>query len=427
MKATMVKRMKEMSFSDISKFDVEADLNFLRSSSIEAFSEDYGQISHQPNLLASSKCYISGTCDLMKTGRKSTLVLQAIGTTNRPWRNWIESINCDLVSEIDTGSITKGRATRKGLSQYEIEIQPVIKGEHQLHIKVNDEHIKGSPFQVTVRSAVEELDAPFFALEDFPLYPWGIAVNRAGNLVISESRPEHCVSVFSPVGDHFLSFGDFGSGRGQFRYPSGVAVDDKDNIFVVDNNNHRIQKFTSEGQFLAEAGCEGSDPLRFHYPSGIAFNPSNKKLYVSDGNHQIQVLNTDLTFSSMFGEKGSGLAQFNYPRGMAADSAGSVYVADSRNSRIQVYTAEGEFIRMFGKHGTERGELYSPIGVAIDASSNVFVTDMDNCCVSVFTTDGTFVTSFGSYAQGQGEYNCMAVDNCGVLYVCYYSKGIIMF
>ena len=42
-------------------------------------------------------------------------------------------------------------------SKYEISYQPSSRGRHQLHIKVEGEHIKGSPFPVTVRLPVKKL------------------------------------------------------------------------------------------------------------------------------------------------------------------------------------------------------------------------------------------------------------------------------
>ena len=40
------------------------------------------------------------------------------------------------------------------------------------------------------------------------------------------------------------------SGDGQFDNPIGIAVDNNDNIYVVDRLNHRIQVFTSEGNLF---------------------------------------------------------------------------------------------------------------------------------------------------------------------------------
>ena len=193
--------------------------------------------------------------------------------------------------------------------------------------------------------------------------PRGVAVNQKGEVVVSDND-RHCVSVFSPNGVKLRSFGSRGSRHGQFDRPQGVAVDGKGGILVADYNNHCIQKSTVEGQFLAVVGIKGTRPLQFRYPCDIAL--SNNKVYVTDlGNNRIQVLHSYLTFSSTFGKEGSGKGQFNSPRGIACDSTGNVYVADRDNHRIQVFTAEGKFLRIFRKRGQGKGELDTPISIEV--------------------------------------------------------------
>ena len=141
------------------------------------------------------------------------------------------------------------------------------------------------------------------------------------------------------------------------------------------------------------------------------------------GNYCVQVLNSNLTFSSTFGKNGSGKGQFNSPCGIACDSTGKVYVVDRCNNCIQVFTAEGKFLMMFGRRGNGRGELYWPVGVAIDASCTAYVSDRGCSRVSVFTSGGHFVTSF---AEGLGPPGGLAVDDNGVVYVCY-TNSVVLF
>ena len=226
---------------------------------------------------------------------------------------------------------------RRGQNQYEICYQPTIKGRHQLHIKVEGQHVRGSPFSLAVTLPIEKLGTPILTIGGIE-NPWGIAVNQRGGEVVVSDSIRNCVSVFSPSGVKLRSFGTYGSGHEQFEQPYGVAVDCEGNILVADNNNHRIQKFTVEGQFLAVVGTKGSKPLQFSSPTDITI--SNNKVYVADfGNHRIQVLHT--FFFSTFGKEGSGKGQFNHPQGIACDSTGNLYVANSDNHRIQVFTAEG--------------------------------------------------------------------------------------
>ena len=423
MKANTVRRVKELTTPfqpDFLEPNTKADIVFSAPTDMTAVRQNYGQV-FSPGSPDPSKCHIAGKgAEAAVVGEKSTANLQAINFAGKPCEEPMKSLECELVSEI---ACTRASCSveRRGQSQYEISYQPTIKGRHQLHIKVQGQHIRGSPLSFAAKSPVEKLGDPILTIDKI-VRPWGVAVNQRGEVVVTDGD-RHCVSVFSPSGEKLRSFGKHGSGQGEFNNPCGVAVDGEGNILVADGKNNRIQKFTAEGQFLAAVGTRGSGPLQFFKPTGIAYNAKNRMVYVVDmGNDRVQVLNSDLTFSSIFWKNGSGKGQFYSPWGIACDSTGKVYVADTGNHRIQVFAAEGKFLTMFGRSGHGRGELDWPVGVAIDASGTVYVSEWENSRVSVFTSGGRFVTSFG---KGLGTPGGLAVDDNGVVYVCYYNRVVL--
>ena len=71
-------------------------------------------------------------------------------------------------------------------SQYEISYQPTSRGRHQLHIKVEGEHIKGSPFPVVVKLPVRKLGTPIKTIGGVNK-PWGVAVNKRGDIIVTEN------------------------------------------------------------------------------------------------------------------------------------------------------------------------------------------------------------------------------------------------
>ena len=415
MKTNTVHQVKELTTpfqQDTLKPNTEADMVFSALADLTAMCQSYGQV-FTSGLPDPSKCHTTGKgFEVAVVGEKLTAILHTVSLEGEPCEEPIKSLECKLVSEI-TGTRVSCSVERRGQSQYEISYQPTIKGRHQLHIKVEGQHVRASPSSVAVKSPVEKLGTPILTLGGAK-GPWGVAINLRGEVVVTEAGGD-CVSVFSPNGEKLRSFGTRGSSQGQFITPYGVAVDGEGNILVADSNNNRIQKFAAEGQFLAAVGTKGSGPLQFDYSTDIAFNTSNNKVYVVDnGNHRVQVLNSDLTFSSTFGKEGSGKGQFSDPLGIACDSTGKVYVVDINNYRIQVFTAEGKFLRMFGRRGQGRGELTSPKYVAVDTSGVVYVSEGGSHRISVFTLEGQFVTSFGRKGVGPGEFKYprgLAVDN----------------
>ena len=421
MKTNTVNTVKELTTPlqpDILEPSTEADIVFAALADLHSMCRDYGQVFAQ-NSPDPSKCHATGKgLEVAVVGEESTCILHLLNFEGLCCIDPIKSLDCKLLSEITATESSCSMERRQ--SQYEISYQPTIKGRHQLHIRVEGQHIRGSPFSVAVKLPVEKLGTPILTIGGV-WEPRGVAINQRGEVVVTEPD-NHCIHVFhafNPSGEKLRSFGTHSSGKGQFDKPCGVAVDGEGNILVADTWNHCIKKFTAEGQFLTAVGTRGSGPLQFSCPNDIAISD---KVYVVDfSNHRVQVLNPDLTFYHTFGKKGSGKGQFQYPRGIACDSTGKVYVTDRDNHRIQVFTAKGKFLRMFGQCGQGRGELYKPVGIAIDTSGIVYVSDSENNHVSLFTSGGQFVTSFGRGGEGPGEFNFpigLALDSSGVLYVC---------
>ena len=421
MKSNIVKQVKELTtpFQPYAlKPSTEADMRFFSSPDDTTACRNYGKV-YLAGYPDPSQCQATGRgLETAVVGEKSTAILQTIDFSSEPCSHPIKLLECELVSKI-TGSRVMGNVERRGQNQYEIGYRPTVKGKHQFHVKVEGQHIRGSPFSVAVKLPVEKLGNPILTIDKVK-GPYGVAVNQMGEVVVTECNG-HCISVFSQCGKKLRSFGKPGSGHGQFKYPRGVTVDWEGNILVADVGNQCIQKFTATGEFLTAVGTRGSGPLQFNLPFDVTFNATNNKVYVADhSNYRVQVLNSDLTFSSTFGKEGSGRGQFKYPSSIACDSTGNVYVTDSGNHRIQVFTAGGNFLRMFGRYGEGRGELNQPCGITVDTNDIVYVNELINKCVSVFTCKGQFVTSFGRKREGPGEFTHpfdLAVDNCGVVYV----------
>ena len=72
-------------------------------------------------------------------------------------------------------------------------------------------------------------------------YPYGVCV--AGQYVYVADYGKNCVSVFTTKGEHVTTFGQEGSGDGDFNCPYGVCVDKDGFVYVCDFHNSRVQIF----------------------------------------------------------------------------------------------------------------------------------------------------------------------------------------
>ena len=78
-----------------------------------------------------------------------------------------------------------------------------------------------------------------------------------------------------------------GSAANQLSWPAGVAVDGDGNLYVADQNNHRVQMFppgsTSATEGITVAGGNGYGPAanQLGHPADVAFD-TDGNLYVAD-------------------------------------------------------------------------------------------------------------------------------------------------
>jgi sugar lactone lactonase YvrE len=70
----------------------------------------------------------------------------------------------------------------------------------------------------------------------------GIGVDSEGHLYVVEGL-SGLVQVFDRDGNLLYYFGQRGTGLGDFQLPTGLFIDHKDRVFVVDSYNRRVQVF----------------------------------------------------------------------------------------------------------------------------------------------------------------------------------------
>ena len=302
--------------------------------------------------------------------------------------------------------------SKKPPSRYEVSYTPVSRGQHKLHVQVNDREINGSPFTVTAYPDPRKLDLPVRTVTDLN-HPYSIAFNSHQEMIVSEWGG-HRLSIFDIKRQKIRTFGSQGDSPDQMIKPAGVATDDTDNIYV--SSYHKLQKFTSSGELIKCIGKEGRKEGEFDDPRGVTLY--DNQVYVCDGNnHRIQVFDFNLNFVRSIGSCGKGRGELNKPRDVKFDTAGNMYVAEYGNGRVQVLDTSGQFIRAFGQEG--EGKLSRPSGLHI-VDKYVYVSDWSGECIVVYETSGQFVTSFGRYGQNEGEFSSPYITSCtdGFIYVC---------
>jgi DNA-binding beta-propeller fold protein YncE len=218
-------------------------------------------------------------------------------------------------------------------------------------------------------------------------------------------------------------FGTKGSGDGQFRYPSDLAIDSAGDVYVADQDNQRIQKLAPDGRLLAKWGSGLLDegqmaPGAFDDPSGVGVDPAGNVWVVENDNKRVQKLAPNGSHLLTFGED----AGFSDPRQLALAPNGDVYVTDLNGSVFR-FASDGTLLGTFGG-----GRLESPGGIAVDRAGNILVADRDQFRVDVFSPTGDLLRSISRpLSRGALYARDVALDASGNVWVLVDGEGLVKF
>lgn len=217
-------------------------------------------------------------------------------------------------------------------------------------------------------------------------------LNRAGPEV-GIRLPYKRVTICTVDEEYLGEFGTGGTGQGRFWWPSALAFDSQDQLYVADEALQRISIFSKDGTFLTSWGVPGSSDGQLDHPSFIAFDQEDNLLVSDSLNHRVQVFTKEGAFLRQWGGYGDGPGRFNMPWGLALDSKGNVYVADWRNDRVQKFDGLGAFLDHWGAPGSGPRHFYRPAAIAVDDDGLMYVADWGNERVLVLSPDGEVVAS----------------------------------
>ena len=172
--------------------------------------------------------------------------------------------------------------------------------------------------------------------------PTNVAIGLKGDIYISDGYGNARVHVFSPKGELKRSWGEPGTGPGQFYLPHGIAVDAEGRVFVCDRESDRIQIFSPDGEYLSE----WTDTQR---PTHVCFD-SLGRAYVTE------------------------LAWYE---GDTSQRLGPITKDKERHARMSIYDKNGKVLARWGTpQATAPGSFAAPHGLALDSKNDLYVSEV---------------------------------------------------
>ncbi len=224
--------------------------------------------------------------------------------------------------------------------------------------------------------------------------------------LLSEPRTLDAGAKDPPI-KFLLTWGKMGKEAGELHSPIGIAINAKDEIFVTEFKNNRVQKFSTEGKALLHFAVE-------KMPGGIAVDKAGGIYVAPMMSHKICVYDETGKLLREWGKEGKGDGEFDQPGGIAIAKDGTVYVADQVNRRVQRFTPTGKFLGKWGEYGTKPGQFDGLDGIknrtggphflAFDRQGNLFTTEGKIGRVQKFTPEDKPLLAFGSNSTEPGGF-----------------------
>lgn len=251
--------------------------------------------------------------------------------------------------------------------------------------------------------------------------PTDVAFDRYGNMFVADGwnncirkiNSQGIITTIAGTGIPGFS-GDGGlATKALLRCPMALAFDSKGNLYVADCSNYRIRKITPLG-FISTVGGTGirgiygdngpATKAMIGRTTDIAVDSKDNIYIVDDGNNRIRKISKTGVITTIAGTGDEGYSEdgtlakdclTKYPYGIFIDKDDNIFFSDNGNVVIRkvdkrniVTTVAGSVLQPgYSGDGNAplRGKIFNPGGIAIDHSGNLLIADYGNNTVRIVT------------------------------------------
>ncbi len=130
-------------------------------------------------------------------------------------------------------------------------------------------------------------------------------------------------------------WGEYGEGKGEFRYPFQIDADRDGYLYVVDVLNSRVQAFHRKGRYFTRIARFGLAPGELYRPNGLAI-ARDGRLFVGDSYRGTVSVFLAGRFQGLLSERSGAPIRLGTPVGVSV-WRDRLYVVDAGDSRVVVY------------------------------------------------------------------------------------------
>jgi sugar lactone lactonase YvrE len=282
-----------------------------------------------------------------------------------------------------------------------------VESDSGVKITTVDENYEGPKLLMIIDSTKTNLNQPT-----------GIAIDSKQNIYVVDAGNFE-VKKLDSAGRLLTSWGSFGSEEGQFKNPSEILVD-SNFVHVADTGNSRIQTFDTDGNYMRSWGDSGIRSQSLTSPVSISVDSDGNFVVSDTALNKISKYDISGNYAGHIESIVTAAAKFYGSNSVVVDESDHVLFLASEDNRVLQYDVDGNFIKSFGTTGEDEGKFQNPTALAFDSQGNLYVSDSGNYRIQVFDPNKKFLTSWGSLGSQPGQFNQIsdiAVDSLGNVFV----------
>jgi len=182
-----------------------------------------------------------------------------------------------------------------------------------------------------------------------------------------------------------LEIGRFGSGKLYFDDPVDLAVNEDNDLYILDSGNNRVQVMSEKGRFMDSwnvfsGGNNDPDDL-----VALTLDYDEKAIFILDKEAaKIASFSLEGVPGIAFGENGKRAGQMTEPVEVTLDSFNYIYIVDKGRQRVLKFHSSGNFIKEWGQEGRKEHRLEEPVAIAYSDELRGFIYVLDRSRKAVF-------------------------------------------
>ncbi|MEO8660283.1 MAG: hypothetical protein ABI693_17575, partial [Bryobacteraceae bacterium] len=260
-------------------------------------------------------------------------------------------------------------------------------------------------------------------------YPCTVAFDKEGNVYIGQQQSTRVRKILVSTGIISTVAGLGGSdetGDGGpaliagLSSPTGVALDDSNNLYIAEYNNARVRRVSGHTQIIntfagsVNVGNDGpATAAVLNDPCGFCVDRHGYMLLTDQSNQMVRSVDTSgvirrVAGTGIAGYNGDSIlasdAQLSVPSDVQLDSVGNMYICDRGNSRVRKVDPQSGIISTVAGDGTSgyggdwgaatSAQLNQPRAITIDAHNNLYIAELGSFRVRFVNLGSTAVSLY---------------------------------